>query len=59
MAEVNETNCKNTTDSDSLITFDLVFATSSLSNVGSLLPANGFMAALPTVAAVLFAFLML
>lgn len=59
VAEVNETNCKNTTDSDSLITFDLVFATTDLSSASSLLPASSLMAALPTAAALVFAFFML
>lgn len=59
VAEVNETNCKNTTDPNSLIQFDTVFTTSSLTSRASFFPASGLMATLPTFSALLFAFFML
>ncbi|KAK7513457.1 uncharacterized protein IWZ02DRAFT_82796 [Phyllosticta citriasiana] len=59
VAEVNETNCRNTTAPDQLITFDQVFATSSLSGAQSILPSVGVHTLLPTFAMMFVAFMML
>ncbi|KAK8185243.1 hypothetical protein HDK77DRAFT_514299 [Phyllosticta capitalensis] len=59
VAEVNETNCRNTTVPDQLITIDYVFASSSLSGTNSMLPVVGLNTLLPTFAMMFAAFLLL
>ncbi|GME37516.1 Endothiapepsin precursor protein [Neofusicoccum parvum] len=58
VAQVNGTNCANTTGADSLITFDLVFATSDLSTAVSSRYASVLAAVIPTLVALICTFSM-